>query len=62
MAISIVQSANGFGRATSAPLVQLSISTIGWRETYLVQAAFVAAMVPLLARSLSPRRPLPDPE
>jgi len=49
MAISIVQSANGFGRATSAPLVQLSISTIGWRETYLVQAAFVAAMVPLLA-------------
>jgi MFS family permease len=49
MAISIVQSANGFGRAASAPLVQLSISTIGWRETYLVQAAFVAATVPLLA-------------
>jgi MFS family permease len=49
MAISIVQSANGFGRAASAPLVQLSISTIGWRETYLVQAAFVAASVPLIA-------------
>src|SRR5438045_2757659 len=49
MAISIVQSANGFGRAASAPLVQLSISTIGWRQTYLVQAVFVAAMVPLLA-------------
>src|SRR5689334_16858413 len=49
MAISIVQSANGFGRAASAPLVQLSISTIGWRQTYLVQAAFVAATVPLLA-------------
>ncbi|MBV9200589.1 MAG: MFS transporter [Alphaproteobacteria bacterium] len=49
MAISIVQSANGFGRAASAPLVQLSISAIGWRETYLVQAAFVAASVPLLA-------------
>jgi MFS transporter, OFA family, oxalate/formate antiporter len=49
MAISIVQSANGFGRATSAPLVQLSISTIGWRETYLAQAAFIAAAVPLLA-------------
>src|SRR5690349_22437800 len=32
MAISIVQSANGFGRAASAPLVQLSISTIGWRQ------------------------------
>ena len=49
MAISIVQSANGFGRAASAPLVQLSISGIGWRETYLAQAGFVAACVPLLA-------------
>src|SRR5205807_1466967 len=49
MAISIVQSANGFGRAASAPLIQLLISTIGWRETYLAQAAFVAAAVPLLA-------------
>ena len=49
MAISIVQSANGFGRAASAPLVQLLISTLGWRETYLAQAAFMAAVVPLLA-------------
>src|SRR6516162_2132097 len=49
MAISIVQSANGFGRAASAPLVQLLISTIGWRETFLAQAAFIAAAVPLLA-------------
>jgi MFS transporter, OFA family, oxalate/formate antiporter len=49
MAISIVQSANGFGRAASAPLVQLLISTIGWRQTFLVQAAFIAAAVPLLA-------------
>src|SRR5712691_3314536 len=49
MAISIVQSANGFGRAASAPLVQLLISTLGWRATYLVQAAFMAAIVPLLA-------------
>src|SRR6202022_450901 len=49
MAISIVQSANGFGRAASAPLVQLLISTVGWRGTYLVQAAFMAAIVPLLA-------------
>src|SRR5215831_13033594 len=45
MAISIVQSANGFGRAASAPLVQLSISAIGWRETFLAQAAFIAAAV-----------------
>jgi MFS family permease len=49
MAISIVQSANGFGRAASAPLVQLMISTIGWRQTFLVQAAFIAGAVPLLA-------------
>ena len=49
MAISIVQSANSFGRAASAPLVQLLISTIGWRDTYLAQAAFIAGAVPLLA-------------
>jgi MFS transporter, OFA family, oxalate/formate antiporter len=49
MAISIVQSANGFGRAASAPLVQFLISTIGWRATYWAQAAFIAAAVPLLA-------------
>ncbi len=49
MAIAIVQSANGFGRAASAPLVQLLISTLGWRQTYLVQAAFIAGAVPLLA-------------
>jgi MFS family permease len=49
MAISILQSANGFGRAASAPLVQLLISTIGWRWTYLAQAVFMAAAVPFLA-------------
>jgi MFS family permease len=49
MAISIVQSANGFGRAASAPVVQYLISTIGWRETFWAQAAFIAAAVPLLA-------------
>jgi MFS transporter, OFA family, oxalate/formate antiporter len=49
MAISILQSANGFGRAASAPLVQLLISTLGWRATYLVQAVLMAAAVPFLA-------------
>jgi MFS transporter, OFA family, oxalate/formate antiporter len=49
MAISIVQSANSFGRAASAPLVQVLISTIGWRNTYLAQAAFIVGAVPLLA-------------
>src|SRR5262249_53886116 len=49
LAIAILQSANGFGRAASAPLVQLAISSLGWRPTYLAQAAFMAAVVPLLA-------------
>ncbi|HEX3954314.1 MAG TPA: MFS transporter [Stellaceae bacterium] len=49
MAISIVQSANGIARGVSAPLVQLTISLIGWRSTYLVQAAFMALVVLPLA-------------
>ena len=50
MAISIVQSANGFARALSAPVVQFLISGIGWRSTYLVEAAFMAvAVFPLAA-------------
>ncbi len=49
MAISVVQSANGFARAVSAPLVQWLISSFGWRETYLIQAGFMAAMVLPLA-------------
>ena len=59
MAISLLQSANGFGRAASAPLVQLLISTLGWRATYLAQAVFMAAAVPFLAM-LFRRRSLPD--
>jgi MFS family permease len=60
MAISIVQSANGFARALSAPLVEALILGIGWRSTYLVQAGFMAAMVfPLAAwfRRADPSRP-----
>ena len=57
MAISIVQSANGFARALSAPLVQVLISGVGWRPTYLVEAAFMAAVVLPLAAVVSPRRP-----
>jgi len=62
MAISIVQSANGFGRAASAPLVQLSISAIGWRETFWAQAAFIAAAVPILAALFrrAARYPIPS--
>ncbi len=63
LAISVVQSANGFGRAWSAPMAQLLISSLGWRRTYLVQAGFMAAMMLPLAllfrRSAAPppRRP-----
>jgi MFS transporter, OFA family, oxalate/formate antiporter len=49
MAIAILQSANGFGRAVSAPLVQLGVSGIGWRPTYLAQAALMALVVVPLA-------------
>jgi MFS family permease len=61
MAISVVQSANGFARALSAPLVQLLISSFGWRETYLIQAAFMGAMVLPLAALFrrSARAPAP---
>ncbi|HEU0217814.1 MAG TPA: MFS transporter [Stellaceae bacterium] len=59
MAISIVQSANGFARALSAPVVQFLISGVGWRSTYLIQGAFMAAAVfPLAAwfRRADPER------
>jgi MFS family permease len=67
MAISVVQSANGFARAVSAPLVQFLISSVGWRQTYLVQAGFMAAMmIPLVmlfrradTSSSAPPRPQP---
>src|SRR5438552_431650 len=49
MAISIVQSANGIARGLSAPLVQLLISLIGWRSTYLVQAGLMGVLVLPLA-------------
>ena len=49
MAISIVQSANGVARGISAPGVQLSISLIGWRPTYLVLAGLMALVVLPLA-------------
>src|SRR5437764_2199848 len=60
MAISIVQSANGIARGLSAPLVQFLISVIGWRETYLVQAGLMGALVLPLA-SLFRRAEAPMP-
>ena len=50
MAISVVQSANGFARAVSAPVAQLLISGIGWRSAYLAQGALMTVLVwPLAA-------------
>jgi MFS family permease len=49
MAVAIVQSANGFARAFSAPLSQVLIAGLGWRGAYLVQGGFMAASVLPLA-------------
>ncbi|MGH7094420.1 MAG: MFS transporter [Stellaceae bacterium] len=61
MAISIVQSANGLGRAISAPATTFLIAGVGWRTTYLVQAAFMAAVILPLAALFrrSDRAPAP---
>ncbi len=57
LAISIVQSANGFGRAASAPLVQLLISAMGWRRSYLALAAVMAACAAPIVRTFPTREP-----
>src|SRR5277367_2274872 len=50
MAVAIVQSANGFARAFSAPLSQMLIDGFGWRGAYLAQGGFMAiAVLPLTA-------------
>ncbi len=51
LVLSIVQAANGFGRAGSVPVVQLLISTVGWRRAYLALAAMMAIVIVPLARS-----------
>jgi MFS family permease len=57
MAISILQSANGFGRAVSAPVAQAMVEGLGWRTAYGVQAAFMAALVLPLAAMFPKREP-----
>src|SRR5262245_7146992 len=49
MAVAIVQSANGFARAFSAPLSQVLIAELGWRGAYLAQGGLMAAVVLPLA-------------
>lgn len=55
MAISILQSANGFGRAISAPVAQLLVDGVGWRSAYLLQAGTMALLILPLA-AMFPRR------
>jgi MFS family permease len=58
-AVAIVQSANGFARAFSAPLSAALIAGLGWRGAYLAQGGFMAAAVlPLAAlfRGAEPTR------
>ncbi|MBK1658744.1 MFS transporter [Paracraurococcus ruber] len=47
MAVSVLQSANGAGRAVSAPAAQALVDGIGWRHSYLLLAGILAALVPL---------------
>ncbi len=47
MAISVLQSANGLGRAVSAPVAQLLVGGMGWRGAYLLLAGTLAALLPL---------------
>jgi len=59
MAVAIVQSANGFARAFSAPLAQVLITGLGWRGAYLAQAGFMAAAVLPLAALFRGAEPAP---
>jgi MFS family permease len=49
MAVAVVQSANGFARAFSAPVATLMISDLGWRGAYIWQGVFMAAILLPLA-------------
>ncbi|HST76265.1 MAG TPA: MFS transporter [Acetobacteraceae bacterium] len=49
MAVSVLQSANGAGRAISAPGAQLLISGFGWRGAYLAEGALMGLLVLPLA-------------
>ncbi len=58
MAVAVVQSANGFARAFSAPLSQVLIASFGWRGAYLAQGGFMAvAFLPLAALFRRPEPP-----
>ena len=45
MAVAVVQSANGFARALSAPLSTMMVTGLGWRGAYWWQGLFMAALI-----------------
>jgi MFS family permease len=50
MAVAVVQSANGFARAFSAPVTTMMISGLGWRGAYVWQSVFMGViLLPLAA-------------
>ena len=57
LVLALVQSANGLGRALSAPLVQFLIATLGWRRAYLVLAVGLGVLLGPLAWCLRARTP-----
>jgi len=59
MAVAVVQSANGFARAFSAPLATVLIAGLGWRGAYLAQGGFMAAAVLPLAAMFRGTEPAP---
>lgn len=61
-AIAVLQSANGAGRAVSAPAVQLLIDSLQWRGAYLAEGALMGALVlPLAALFRGADRPVTAP-
>ena len=57
LVLALVQSANGLGRALSAPLVQFLIATLGWRRAYLVLAVGLGVLLGPLVWCLRARTP-----
>nr|WP_294526530.1 MFS transporter [uncultured Rhodopila sp.] len=49
MAVAVVQSANGFARAFSAPVATLMISGLGWRGAYVWQGVIMGCILLPLA-------------
>ncbi|MDH3599659.1 MAG: MFS transporter, partial [Candidatus Tectomicrobia bacterium] len=59
-AIAVIQAANGMGRAVATPLSQILVETIGWRQSYLLMAAFMALVLLPLLGLLRQSRTEPD--